>query len=113
MLLSDARHKMDEGVERVVLAARRVDEAGVEAIDHDGGGDAQAEFGEGIPKLALLLQIQIVEGGHVAAGSDHEVAGSDRVGVGKGNHKLVDIQASSGETPQKVQFSWAILLPSS
>jgi hypothetical protein len=45
-------------------------------------------LGDRVPDHALLLDIEVVEGGHMTAGGDHEVAGGEWAGMGHGDHEL-------------------------
>jgi hypothetical protein len=70
------------------VAQRGIDKAGSETFDRDGCGDAPAELGHGVPDHALLLDIEIVEGGHMAARGDHQVAGGEWAGMRFGGHEV-------------------------
>jgi hypothetical protein len=84
----DAGYEVQVGMEAGFGAERGIDKAGLETFDRDGCGDAPAELGDRVPDHALLLDIEVVEGGHMTAGGDHQVAGGEWAGMGHGDHEL-------------------------
>jgi hypothetical protein len=74
-LAGNAGHQMQVSVKIEVGADRGIDEAGIETFDRDGSGDALAELGKRLPDHALLLNVEVVEGGDVTPRGKHQVTG--------------------------------------
>ena len=73
------------------LGARgHIDEARIESLHDEGFGDTPLQFAQQVPNGALLLDVEIVERGHMTARRDHDVTGGFGVGVGDGDRVLVD-----------------------
>jgi len=72
----DARYQVQVSVEAGLAANRGIDKAGIVAFRRDGFGDPPAKLGYRLPDHTLLLDVEVVEGGDVTAGSDNQVAGA-------------------------------------
>ena len=66
--------------------SRRIHEARIETLHVERARDAAAKLRQRVPDHPLLLHVQVVKGGNMAAGRNHQVTGSEWVGVRYGDH---------------------------